>query len=826
MTYLKKINRIIYFILLVLFSLVMVFQTSLPSSGRIEASAIPYNEESIIDIVRHEKFEAGINYNLKSDYSFASNLRINDFLMNTLKEKIDEKNKTTYNNNSADDIIYFNSNNDHSLLEIVESDPARWSTNVATNQTFTITYNKPIEVRDLREIYFYDWDTFDKTYTNVTTSGNELYITPLSDLEPYTQYMINIDLLSITDFDGNTPERNEFWSFHTGAEVPKVSLSALTVNPGNLKPFFASETTEYTVEVSHEVSSIDINATLSNESNSLTINGDSAKSGESFSVELKSAGSETVIDIVVTGDELSKAYQVTVYRSEFREPIVLGDVNFDGVIDVQDMTLVVQQILSLTTLNEDQKTAADVNQDKEIDVHDAALIMQYVFGLIESFDESYPGIEPGPEDVTLNASVAEGVVGETVSVEISVEHARGSIGGQLALTFDPDIVRPVDIDRGSYFEDVQNSQFISNLVLSEDQLKLLWITPEGDTDDSGVVCEVAFELLSQGESNIFFSDVVISPAAFNVDTYNPGVIIVHSLDDNADLRNLTISEGTLEPSFDPNRLRYTAELAHDIDAVDITATLSDRRAAMTIDGEAATSGEAVTIILEEDGTTREIEIVVTASDGETQKTYVIDLVSETKIIPVEAVVLTAEPANWQYTGEPVTFTAEVMEGNEDAEFRFYYRTDGGSWKSGTDYSTENTWTASTSYVGEVQVGVIARAVGSDVFEETRHSIDYTIEEDLGEIPITAISSIVGEAKVGSELKAGILTPAEATAVYQWVRANEADGRYEIIAGATSSSYSPVGGDAGFYVKVEATGIGYYIGTVKSASIGPVVMPEE
>ena len=97
-----------------------------------------------------------------------------------------------------------------------------------------------------------------------------------------------------------------------------------------------------------------------------------------------------------------------------------------------------------------------------------------------------------------------------------------------------------------------------------------------------------------------------------------------------------------------------------------------------------------------------------------------------KVTPVEAVELTADPPGSQLAGEPMTFTAEVTEGNQNAEFRFYYRVTGGSWKSVSNYSTNNTWTVSTSYVGEAQVALIARAVGSDKSYEARDIIDYEI----------------------------------------------------------------------------------------------------
>ncbi len=857
MTHLNKVNRIIFLIPIVFFFSIMVFQTSFLSSGRIEATASPYNEDNIIDITRHGKHELGIVDSLKSDYYSAANLQIENDLMNSIKEKKDEKNKATYKVNNSnyleDTIIHFNSNDNSNTLEIVERDPARWSANVATNQTFTITYDKPIELRDSGEIYFrefgvygsehyihcevktkdnelhvtpmidlepytkhminigllsitdldgntpesnetwsfhtgrgsnivgkapelverdpnrwatnvstaqtfkiiYDkpielrdsekiyfrefgvygseyyihceiktkdnelhvtpmidlepytkymintdllsitdldgntpesdefwsfhtgrgnniigtapelverdparWTTnvainqtfkiiYDKPielrdsgeiyfrefgvygsehyiHCEIKTKDNELHVTPMIDLEPYTQYMINIGLLGLTDLDGNTPESDEFWSFHTGTEFAKVNLSALTVNPGALKPSFASETTEYTVDVSHDISSIEINATLSNESNALlTINGDPAESEENVTVELKPAGSETFVEIIVSANEFSKAYQVTVYRSESSEPSKLGDVNFDGVIDILDVTYIIQNVLELESFNVDQKAVADVNQDSEIDILDAVLVMQYIVRLISSFTESYPGIEPGPEDVALNASFAKGEVGETVTVEISANHARGTTGGQLALTFNPDIVKPVGFNKGEFLKEANNHQFAYNPEFNDNQLKLLWITPGGDTDDSGVVCTVDFKLLSQGESDIVFSDAVISPATFSIDTYNSGKITVDAIDDKVKLENLTISEGKLEPSFKPGAHKYTAEVGHDINTIDITATLLDENLTLKIDGEPAASGESSTVDLSSPGTTKTIEITVTSEDKTKETIYTI-----------------------------------------------------------------------------------------------------------------------------------------------------------------------------------------------------------
>jgi hypothetical protein len=66
-----------------------------------------------------------------------------------------------------------------------------------------------------------------------------------------------------------------------------------------------------------------------------------------------------------------------------------------------------------------------------------------------------------------------------------------------------------------------------------------------------------------------------------------------------------------------------------------------------------------------------------------------------------------------------------------------------------------------------------------------------------------------------------LTPAAATATYQWQRSSSSGGTYSAIPGATATTYTLVAGDVGYYVRIVATGTGSYTGTITSAVRGPV-----
>ena len=101
----------------------------------------------------------------------------------------------------------------------------------------------------------------------------------------------------------------------------------------------------------------------------------------------------------------------------------------------------------------------------------------------------------------------------------------------------------------------------------------------------------------------------------------------------------------------------------------------------------------------------------------------------------------------------------------------------------------------------------------------------TITEKLsltGTTKVTAIAAITGTLKVGSELKAGALTPSTATVNYQWQSATSSGGKYSSISGATSSTYTLTVNDLGKHIKVVATGKGNYSESVTSSAVGPIL----
>lgn len=63
-----------------------------------------------------------------------------------------------------------------------------------------------------------------------------------------------------------------------------------------------------------------------------------------------------------------------------------GDVNLDGVVNINDVTTVQKHVARMLTLSAKQLTAADVTGDGKVDISDATAIQRYLAGIITEFE--------------------------------------------------------------------------------------------------------------------------------------------------------------------------------------------------------------------------------------------------------------------------------------------------------------------------------------------------------------------------------------------------------------------------------------------------------
>jgi len=106
------------------------------------------------------------------------------------------------------------------------------------------------------------------------------------------------------------------------------------------------------------------------------------------------------------------------------------------------------------------------------------------------------------------------------------------------------------------------------------------------------------------------------------------IVVTREPSNNADLRDLTISEGILSPAFAEGTKDYTVTVPNGIKEIKVTPTTADATATVTVNGKEVPSGTAseniplevgentiTTVITAEDGTINTYTIVVTREDA-------------------------------------------------------------------------------------------------------------------------------------------------------------------------------------------------------------------
>ncbi len=100
-------------------------------------------------------------------------------------------------------------------------------------------------------------------------------------------------------------------------------------------------------------------------------------------------------------------------------PLVLGDVNLDGKVDITDLSILSIALVDKKPLSEKVQKASDVNRDGEVDLTDLATIKQFISKIIESFDAK-------PDDSDKNDSIQETVDWRKLYASKLNEYAKSS----------------------------------------------------------------------------------------------------------------------------------------------------------------------------------------------------------------------------------------------------------------------------------------------------------------------------------------------------------------------------------------------------------------
>ncbi|HMS83408.1 MAG TPA: cadherin-like beta sandwich domain-containing protein [Nitrospira sp.] len=398
----------------------------------------------------------------------------------------------------------------------------------------------------------------------------------------------------------------------TGTATQPAELGGLSVSPGDLQPPFSPAVTSYTVQLPTDVSSTTITATPRVSGDTIRIDNQQISSQ---TVTLDSPGAEKSVNIVVTETGTggtSKSYSVQVKRAslagnnslasltvspgtlapEFENSSTRYTVSVGNTIGSVTITPTLSDPAATMTVNGQPALSG---QPRTIDLNgggQTTTITTTITALNGSTQSYTVDVSRGPSNNnnlrglvissgSLNPDFRAGTTGYTVNVGSGVDSVR---------------VRPTVADSTAT------------------------LTVNGQAVTSGQQSQ-AITLSGPGSSTVI-SIIVIAqngtPKPYSVN------VVRAALGGNNNLSALTVSPGDLAPTFSVNTTNYTADVTSSVSSVTVTPTRQDPNATITVNGQAATSGQGRAITLNGAGSDTSINIVVTAPNS-TQKIYTVNV---------------------------------------------------------------------------------------------------------------------------------------------------------------------------------------------------------
>ncbi|WP_222429929.1 cadherin-like beta sandwich domain-containing protein [Paenibacillus cremeus] len=434
-----------------------------------------------------------------------------------------------------------------------------------------------------------------KVNGNAATSGNASTVN--------LNVGANTITVLVTAQDGTTSKTYTVTVTRAAALSNNANLSNLTLSQGTLTPTFATGTTSYTASVANAVTSMDVTPTLADGTASLKVNGSAATSGNAKTVNLN-VGANTITVLVTAQDgTTTKSYTITVTRAAASSNA-----------DLSNLTLSQGTLTPAFASGTTSYTASVANAVTSVDVTptlaDGSVTVNG--SAATSGNAKTVNLNVGANTITVLVTAQDGTTAKSYTT--TVTRAASSNADLSNLTLSQGTLTPAFASGTTSY-----TASVANAVTSVDVTPTLADgTASVKVNNSAVTSGNAKTVnLNVGANTI----TVLVTAQDGTTTQSYTVTVTRAASSNADLSNLTLSAGTLTPSFASGTTSYAASVANAVISVDVTPTVADSTASVTVNGSAATSGNAKTVNLNVGANT--ITVLVTAQDGTTTKSYTV-----------------------------------------------------------------------------------------------------------------------------------------------------------------------------------------------------------
>ncbi len=417
----------------------------------------------------------------------------------------------------------------------------------------------------------------------------------------------NTITITVTAQDGTTTQTYTV----TMVRVASANDNLASINPSvtPLSPVFAPATNSYTLSVPNATASMTVTPVTSDANATLKVNGTALTSGTVSSPIALAEGTTTPINIVVTAPDgiTTKTYTITVTRAPSVDAS-LANMSLSGggtltpafssaTISYLDSVANKIPTITVTPVSTDPKATIKVNGTA-----------------VTSGSASGPiALVIGQNTITVTVTAQNGITTKTYTVAmVRVPSANANLASinpsiaPLTPAFAPGI--------NNYTLSVSNA--VSTMTVSP------------ITSDAGATMKVNGTTLGSGATSTPIplaagtttpiNIVVTAPDGITTKTYNITVTRAPSVD--ATLAKLSLSNGTLSPTFISTIVNYTSSVPNSIATIKVTPTTTDAHATIKVNGTAVASGSASQSITLATGVNT-IYVVVTAQNGTTNKTY-------------------------------------------------------------------------------------------------------------------------------------------------------------------------------------------------------------
>ncbi|UDF31777.1 UNVERIFIED_ORG: cadherin-like beta sandwich domain-containing protein (plasmid) [Roseateles sp. XES5] len=422
---------------------------------------------------------------------------------------------------------------------------------------------------------------------------------------PLTPVTINV---VVTAQDGTTTKTYQVIATRQGPPPPSADADLIGIGLSNsgLTPSFSAGQLNYTSSVGNSIPSIRVTPYASDTAATITVNGDPVTShAQSNAISLVVGDNPITIVVKSPNNAVTKTYTVTLNRAPSSNADLAG-------LDLSRGTLS-PSFASGTT-----GYSASVTGISEITVRptlaDPTATVRVNGTLVATTTASDPiSLAVGANTISVVVTAQDLTTVKTYT--LSVTRIRSSVADLANLSLSGAALSPsFTTGTTGYTASVANS--ISTITVTPTVTDSLSTVTVNNTTVASGTASTPIPLVV-GPNTI---TTVVTAEDGTTKTYTTTVTRAASAD--ATLSALSLSSGTLSPSFATGTKTYTASVADAVTSVTVTPTAAAPGAAITVNTIAVASGAASTAIPLVVGA-NVITTVVTAADGVTTDTYTI-----------------------------------------------------------------------------------------------------------------------------------------------------------------------------------------------------------